>query len=80
MLTYEEARPWAGTMKLAVRQKIMHGMPIPKLAFSDDRSLTQEEINTIVAWATAGAPIGDPKDNATSSKFWWRVGVFRSRM
>jgi hypothetical protein len=30
--------------------------------FANDRSLSQKEIDTIVAWVTAGAPKGDPKD------------------
>jgi hypothetical protein len=30
--------------------------------FSNDRSLSQKDVDTIVAWATAGAPKGDPKD------------------
>src|SRR6185369_6234614 len=64
MLTYEDTRPWAGAIKLAVQQKIMppwfadpqHGH------FANDRSLSQKDIHTIVAWVTAGAPKGDPKD------------------
>jgi len=64
LLTYEEARPWAASMKRVVRQK---SMP-PWFAdpgyghFSNDRSLTEKEINTILAWANTGAPQGDPKD------------------
>src|SRR2546430_8328204 len=48
LLTYEEARPWAASMKRAVRQK---SMP-PWFAdpgyghFSNDRSLTEKDINT----------------------------------
>ena len=30
--------------------------------FKNDMSLTQEQIDTIVAWVDAGAPQGDPKD------------------
>jgi len=64
MLTYEETRPWTGAMKMAVRQKVMPPWYAdPQVGhFSNDRSLTQEEIDTIVAWVTAGAPEGDPKD------------------
>ena len=64
MLTYEETRPWAGAMKMAVRQKLMPPWYAdPKVGhFSNDRSLSQEDIDTITAWATAGAPEGDPKD------------------
>jgi hypothetical protein len=64
MLTYDTTRPWAGAMKLAVRQKVMPPWYAdPQVGhFSNDRSLSQEEIDTLVAWATAGAPEGDPKD------------------
>ena len=64
LLTYEEARPWAASMKRAVRQK---SMP-PWFAdpgyghFSNDRSLTEKDINTILVWANTGAPQGDPQD------------------
>jgi len=64
MLTYEETRPWTGAMKMAVRQKVMPPWYAdPQVGhFSNDRSLTEEEIDTIVAWVTAGAPEGDPND------------------
>jgi hypothetical protein len=64
LLTYEQARPWAKAMKEAVRLKKMP----PWFAdphygrFSNDRSLSQQDIGTISAWADAGAPLGDPKD------------------
>src|SRR5215475_12091620 len=64
MLSYEETRPWAGAMKLAVRVKEMPPwFADPQIGhFSNERSLSQKDIDTIVAWATAGAPKGDPKD------------------
>ena len=71
MLTYEETRPWAGAMKLAVRQKIMPPWYAdPQVGhFSNDRSLTEEEVNTVVAWATAGAPRGDARDMPPPANF-----------
>lgn len=33
--------------------------PVSELAFLDDPSLTDSEIDTVVAWADAGAPLGD---------------------
>src|SRR5215475_14367412 len=64
MLSYEETRPWAGAMKLAVRVKEMPPwFADPQIGhFSNERSLSQKDIDTLVAWATAGAPKGDPKD------------------
>ena len=64
LLTYEQARPWAKAIKQAVLTKMMP----PWFAdphygtFSNHRSMPQKEIDTIVAWANAGAPQGDPKD------------------
>jgi len=64
MLTYEDARPWAPMMKMAVTQKIMP----PWFAdphyghFANERSLSAEEIRTLVAWVNGGAQKGDVKD------------------
>ena len=63
-LTYQNVRPWAKAMKAAVASRKMppwfadsHYGP-----YLNDRSLKQEEIETIAKWADAGAPEGDPKD------------------
>ena len=71
MLSYEETRPWAGAMKTAIRLKAMPPWYAdPQIGhFSNDRSLSQKEIDTIVAWATAGAPKGDPKDMPAAVNF-----------
>jgi hypothetical protein len=71
MLTYAETRPWAGAMKEAVLQRIMP----PWFAdpgygkFSNARSLEPKDIETICAWADAGAPEGDPKDSPAPVEF-----------
>jgi hypothetical protein len=71
MLSYEEVRPWAGAMKLAVQQKMMPPWYAdPQYGhFGNDRSLSQKDIGTIVAWVNAGAPKGDPKDMPAPVKF-----------
>ena len=77
LLTYEQARPWAKAMKEAV---LLKKMP-PWFAdphygkFANDRSLSQKEIDTLVAWADAGAPQGDPKDLPAPLSFieGWRI-------
>src|SRR5580693_1123683 len=58
MMTYEQARPWAAAMKLAVKQKQMPPwFADPKYGhFANNRSLTDAEIRTILAWANASAP------------------------
>ena len=64
LLTYEQTRPWAKSIKSAV---LTHKMP-PWFAdphyghFSNDRSLSPAEIDTLVAWVDAGARAGDPKE------------------
>jgi hypothetical protein len=77
LLTYTDARPWAKAMKAAVLTKKMppwfadpHYGP-----FANDRRLTQEQIDTIVAWVDAGAPEGDAKDKPPAKVFpvGWRI-------
>jgi len=71
LLTYEQARPWAKAMKEAV---LLKKMP-PWFAdphygkFANDRSLSQKEVDILVAWADAGAPQGDPKDMQSQVNF-----------
>src|SRR4026209_432889 len=69
-LTYEDARPYARSMKArtALREK-RGAMPpwyIEKNVgiqdFKDDFSLSEEEIAKIATWADAGAPQGNPAD------------------
>jgi len=71
LLTYEQARPWAKAMKEAV---LLKKMP-PWFAdphygrFANDRSLSQKEVDILVAWADAGAPQGEPKDTPSPVNF-----------
>jgi hypothetical protein len=64
LLTYDDARPWAKS----IRDEVGGGtMPpwhadAPHGTFLNDRSLTKEEKETLVKWASNGAPKGDPKD------------------
>jgi len=37
--------------------------------FSNDRALSQSDVNTLVAWVDAGAPLGDPKDMPAPKQF-----------
>jgi hypothetical protein len=71
LMTYEQARPWAATMKLAVRQKRMPPWYAdPAIGhFANDRSLTEKEISTILAWANSGTPQGDPADMPAPATF-----------
>jgi hypothetical protein len=77
MMTYAETKPWAGAMKLAVQQKQMPPwFADPKYGhFSNVRSLSDAEIHTIIAWASAGAPEGDPKDLPPPANFTQGWGI-----
>ncbi|MQA89280.1 MAG: hypothetical protein GEU90_03450 [Gemmatimonas sp.] len=66
LMTYEETRPWAGAMALAVEHRKMppwHASRAFEGKFQGERYLDEAEIETIVAWAEAGAPEGTPPSN-----------------
>jgi hypothetical protein len=76
-MSYEEVRPWAKAIKTAVATKKMP----PWYAdphygkFSNDRSLAQADIDTLVNWADNGATAGNQKD-APKPIAWvegWRI-------
>jgi hypothetical protein len=78
LLTYQQTRPWAKSIREAVLTKKMPPwFADPHFGkFSNDRSLTQPEIDTLVAWVDAGAPEGNPKD-APAPREWvdgWAAG------
>jgi hypothetical protein len=66
LVTFEEARPWARSIKTRVTARQMPPWHIDKSVgiqkFQNDRSLTDQQIELINAWVDAGAPKGDPKD------------------
>src|ERR1041385_5153640 len=61
---YQEVRPWAKAIKAAVvTKKMPPWFADPKYGhFRNDRSLSQAEIDTLVAWVDGGAAEGNPKD------------------
>jgi mono/diheme cytochrome c family protein len=66
LMTYDEARPWARSIRQRVAQREMPPWHIDKTQgiqhYKNDRSLSDAEIATIVRWVDAGAPEGDRKD------------------
>ncbi len=60
MLTYEQTKPWAATIKMVVTQKIMPPWYAdPQYGhFANERSLSADEIRTLVAWVNSGAQKG----------------------
>lgn len=77
-LTYKDVRPWAKSIKEKVVNRTMppwHADPHFG-QFKNDRSLSQKEIDTIVAWVDGGAKEGNPKDLPPVPTFTdgWSIG------
>src|ERR1700716_2909209 len=64
LLTYEDARPWSKAIRTQVAKRAMPPWFIDKNVgiqhFTDDRSLSDKEIELIVKWIDAGSPRGNP--------------------
>ncbi|HKV39328.1 MAG TPA: cytochrome c [Blastocatellia bacterium] len=78
LLTYKDARPWARSIREKVLQRVMppwHADPHYG-EFTNDRRLTQKEIDTIAAWVDQGAKEGDAKDLPAQPRFvdGWNIG------
>lgn len=69
--TYNEARPWAKAIKSSVLAKKMPPwFADPNYGhFANDRTLSQQEIDTLVAWVDGGAKEGNPKDAPAPKTF-----------
>src|SRR5688572_28936687 len=85
LMTYEESRPWARSIKSRVEQRQMPPWHIDKTVgiqeFKNDRSLSEDQIATIVRWVDQGAPKGDPKDMPVAKTWpqeqgWLLAGLF----
>ena len=72
LTSYEDARPWAKVIKNKVVAREMPPWgadPAHSLKMRNDRSLTQAQIDTIVAWVDGGAPKGSEADLPPLPKF-----------
>ncbi len=73
LLTYEEARPWAKSIKQKVLAREMPPWYIDKNVgihnFKNDVSLTDHEIATLAQWADTGAAKGNLADMPPPRKF-----------
>jgi hypothetical protein len=86
LLTYEDARPWAKSIKfrtgLRTRPNAMPPWYIEKNVgiqqYKGDISLSDDEIAQIAKWADSGAPQGNPADMPAPLKFAgpdeWQIG------
>jgi hypothetical protein len=66
LITFQEARPWARSIKERVASRQMPPWHIDRSVgvqkFKNDMSLTDEQVDTVVRWVDGGALQGDPKD------------------
>src|SRR3984893_4681184 len=73
LLTYEDARPWARSIKQKVVAREMPPWYIDRNVgirhFKNDVSLSDEEIATIVKWVDGGAPKGEVAEMPAPHKF-----------
>ena len=73
LLTYREARPYARLIKEKVAARVMPPWHVNRTVgiqeFKNDRGLTDEQIDTIVRWVDAGAPLGDLADMPPPKEF-----------
>lgn len=82
LMTYKETRPWARSIKEKVLLRAMPPWFIDKHAgvqhFSNDISLSEREIATIVKWVDSGAAEGDASDMPPRPQFpddkAWQIG------
>ena len=78
LMTYKEIRPWAKS----IREKVINREMPPWHAdpahgeWTNDKRLSQKEIDTIVAWIGSGAKEGNPKDLPPMPQFakGWQIG------
>jgi len=79
LITYQDARPWAKSIRARVSARQMPPWHIDKSVgvqkFKNDISLTDEQIQTIVDWVDQGAVQGNPADMpkpkpVTTTMYW----------
>ena len=78
LMSYDDARPWARAVKQKVSNREMPpwGAAPGIQRYANDPSLSQAEIDTIVAWADGGAPYGNDADLPPVPQFTegWSIG------
>ena len=85
LISYDDARPWARAIKqkVASRQMPPWGADPTVARYSNDVSLKQSDIDTIVSWVDGGAPEGNRAELPAPPQFaeGWSIGkpdfVFR---
>ena len=73
LITYEDARKYARRIKTKVSARLMPPWHIDKTvgiqAYKNDRSLSDEQIATLVKWVDDGTPLGTAGDMPPAPKF-----------
>jgi hypothetical protein len=92
LMTYEDVRPWARTIRTKVATREMPPWYIDRTVgirtFENDPSLTDAEVATITKWVDSGAVRGNPADMPPPVQFGdddqWHIGkpdlVVKSRL
>jgi mono/diheme cytochrome c family protein len=79
LMNYEDAVNWAAMMKEVVLQRRMPPWHAdPRFGnFREERRLSQDEIETVVAWINNGTPQGNPRDLPAPVDYpdGWRIGT-----
>jgi hypothetical protein len=79
LITYQEARPWAKSIRARVSTRQMPPWHIDQSVgvqkFKNDMSLTDAQVDTILNWVDQGAPMGNPADMpapkpVSTTNFW----------
>ena len=69
LISYQEARPWARSIKNKVETRAMPPWHLDKNIgvqnFLNDPSLSDDQIATIAKWVDSGAPQGNPANTPT---------------
>src|SRR5262245_7280003 len=79
LLNYEEARPWARSMRrMVVERRMPPWFADPHVGtFANDASLSERDIDIITRWVDGGAPPGDPAEMPRTPVYseGWRIGT-----
>jgi hypothetical protein len=78
LMSYKEIRPWARSIREKVASREMPPWHAdPKYGeWSNDRRLSQQEVDTVLKWVDAGAPEGQTSDLPKTPQFaqGWQIG------
>ena len=78
LLTYEDARNWSGMIRETVVERRMPPWSAdPRFGhWANDLRMSDEDIDTMVAWIDSGTPLGDPADLPAPHEYTegWQLG------